>query len=250
MAEDSSNSNTRKSNNAAKESLTLSAALLSPINSLFEAQVQSARAFLNFILQMGFKDKVTETDIKKEKARLESLGEFRGEKKERLLELEKHVKAQVEYNKLRKKEDLSAEEKEEKAKLDRLLEDNDMKEDVWTMRFQYVDGQNQEHTIIIPALALVPVQPLAIKRASFDFFMSVESKYEQYIQNQPSRVGKEESPWFFIQPKRIRGKIDTNESNVKKAGINISVEVESTPIPQGLANLLTSLTQSGRITDE
>ena len=37
------------------ENITLSAALLAPINSIFEAQIHSARAFLNFILQMGFR---------------------------------------------------------------------------------------------------------------------------------------------------------------------------------------------------
>ncbi len=35
--------------------ISLSAALLAPINSIFEAQIHSARAFLNFILQMGFR---------------------------------------------------------------------------------------------------------------------------------------------------------------------------------------------------
>ena len=37
------------------DQISLSAALLAPINSIFEAQIHSARAFLNFILQMGFR---------------------------------------------------------------------------------------------------------------------------------------------------------------------------------------------------
>jgi len=45
------------------DSITLSAALLAPLNAIFEAQVHAARAFLNFVLQMGFRHKYSESEI-------------------------------------------------------------------------------------------------------------------------------------------------------------------------------------------
>lgn len=47
-----------------KNTLTLSQAILAPINSVLQAQVHSARSFVNLVLQMGFKHKpeAEETD--------------------------------------------------------------------------------------------------------------------------------------------------------------------------------------------
>ncbi|MBS0000283.1 MAG: hypothetical protein KFF73_14980, partial [Cyclobacteriaceae bacterium] len=47
--------------------ISLSSALLAPINSIFEAQIHAARAFLNFILQMGFRHQPSEAEIKADK---------------------------------------------------------------------------------------------------------------------------------------------------------------------------------------
>src|SRR5690606_12458636 len=44
--------------------VTLSEAFLAPLESIFKAQVHAARSFLSFILQMGFRHKYSEDDIK------------------------------------------------------------------------------------------------------------------------------------------------------------------------------------------
>lgn len=230
--------------NAKDQSITLSSALLAPINSLFEAQVQSARSFLSFILQLGFKERVTERDIIEEEERLEAEGHLDDAAREKIQTL----RNLIEYNKLRNKKDRSAQEEKNLKKLDASLEDLDMKDDVYMLRFQYEDGEGYEHTIKIPALALVPVQPLAIESATFDFYMNVESSFEKYETKQKSRTVRK-SPWEFIEPKRIKGNIGNKDNEKRTAGINIQVKLASAPVPAGLNNLLTSLTQSSRIED-
>ncbi len=282
--------------NSADETITLSSALLAPINSLFEAQVQSARSFLSFILQLGFKERVTQRDLDEEKERLEQqqskLEDDDITEKEdiekaiknienvrKLINFQKIIKEENvdealkqleeeetrlknlgmldnatvksienirEYITLKKDEKTPELEKKIQKKLDDLLIDLDMKEDVYTLRFQYLDGEGIEHTIVIPALALVPVRPLAIESATFDFFMTIESSDKNYETKQKSRAIRK-SPWEFIEPKRIKGKIVDIESKETHKGIKIHVAVGSAPIPAGLNNLLTSLTQSGRI---
>ena len=50
---------------ASNTDLTLSAALLAPLNTIFEAQVHAARSFLSFLLQMGFRHKYSESEIER-----------------------------------------------------------------------------------------------------------------------------------------------------------------------------------------
>jgi hypothetical protein len=50
---------------ASNTELTLSAALLAPLNTIFEAQVHAARSFLSFIYQMGFRHDYTDEQEKK-----------------------------------------------------------------------------------------------------------------------------------------------------------------------------------------
>lgn len=256
------------SNNAIDDKLTLSAALLAPINSLFEVQIQAGRALLNFILQIGFKDKYSKRDLEIEEARLMEYKEkglnVQGQKlgadeeqidfDEKLEDInyrKEILNTKERYYLLKNKPKLSSDEKEEYAKLIKKQADSGFLDEMYSMDFKYFDGENVEHKISVPALALVPVQPLAIKSASFDFFMSVDtSKYENYEQMQQSRSGDSVRPWMFIGPKRIKGTIGSEDSKKTSAGISIKVEVESTPIPQGLSNLLISLTQSTKIKND
>lgn len=256
---------TNKTANAANESLTLSAAILSPINSLFEAQVHSARAFLNFILQMGFGDTVSESELAEEQERIEQLlnnsedmevdeRQDLEQKRTRVTYLQNLLAQYTEYLDLKKKKDSGAElTAYEESRLDELkaldgeFENANLKEDIHTLKFKYQDGSGNTHTIIMPALALIPIQPLGITKATFDFNLAISRHTSNFNQHQPSRRGSPKRPWFFIQPKRIEGSIHSESSMQSQRGIKIHVEVASTPIPQGLSNLLTSLTQSGRI---
>jgi len=259
----------RNTTNAADKDLTLSAALLSPINSLFETQIHSARAFLNFVLQMGFIDKPSITDLENDIAKLTDLidrkvdetGKSASESdlndmawKKQRAEL---MKDYIDYQTLLKREKGGEElDFDDSVKLDNLkgreseFNAANLSEDVYNLKFQYKDGMGNEKEISIPALALVPVQPLGISKATFDFNMGVSNHRKDFNQQQSSRSGAKKRPWFFINPKRIEGKIQSQNDIQTQRGIKIHVEIDTTPIPQGLSNLLTSLTQSGRVEDK
>ena len=233
--------------NAVDDKLTLSAALLAPINSLFEVQIQAGRALLNFILQIGFKDKYSKNDIEEEKSKLKINSQNNAGQINLLNKKLEILDNREKYDTLKRKKNRTAKEDKDLENLIKKQEETGFLDEMHNIDFKYFDSDNNEHKIIVPALALVPVEPLAIKSASFDFFMSVESSFENYEQMQPNRTGDSFRPWMFIAPKRIKGVIGSEDSKKTNAGISIKVNFESTPIPQGLSNLLISLTQSSKI---
>lgn len=237
--------------NAADQNLTLSSAILAPLNSLFESQVHSARAFLSFVLQLGFKETISKEDLELERAKIASDrnldAKSKKEAEDKMNRIQQIIDAKTTHKKLQGIPNPTAAQQTQLRDTENLLEELDSLEDVYTVSFNYIDGDGNRHTIVIPALALIPVQPLAIKSASFDFFMSVEESHQNYETKQKGRVVRN-SPWEFISPRRLSGKIESQEAKTKKQGITVRVEVASAPIPAGLSGLLTSLTQSARIT--
>src|SRR5690242_11056455 len=88
--------------NTNDQELSLSAALLAPLNSIFEAQVQSARAFLNFILQMGFRHRYSEEEERELDAKIAAVqASTADEDKKRLAELQRIKNEIKDYNNAR-----------------------------------------------------------------------------------------------------------------------------------------------------
>ena len=197
--------------------LSLSAAMLAPLNAIFEAQVHAARAFLNFLLQMGFKHSY-EDDIS-----------FLKDKKKLTKDTEELKKIDQEIDRL------STRPQEEGEDL------SEMYEQVFT----YVDENNQKKSIRISNLALIPVRPLAVESANFKFSMSVEEVIE-HNQMRKSVLSDLPRPWYLIDPKEIKGKIQSGGSKAQSTAIEIEISVSSTPLPEGLADLLSSLTHSAK----
>ena len=244
-------------------SLNLSQALLAPLNAIFEAQIHSARTFLSFILQMGFRhiyskgDKKMNEDIvnnsqdplavEEAKAILDEIQDQDDAKKE-------IARIRERITELSEKETSNTLSVEENAELDQLK--GDLRSllskhgDLWTQSFQYVDDEGNEREIIIPNLALIPVKPLAVEDANFQFEMRVDSSDQDYNTLRSSAGGEVDRPWFLIKPRRVMGTIVPSESSEKSAGIKIEINVKSAPMPQGLSTLLISLTQTAKVVDK
>src|SRR5690606_20889609 len=126
------------------EPISLSSALLAPVNSIFETQIHAARAFLNFILQMGFRHKPSEQELKlsskedkeKEKKRKAAVEEMRK------LFLEKREKGSLSREKVARLQELSCE-----------------YGDLYQQKINYVDNTGNQFVINIPNLAMLPVKP-------------------------------------------------------------------------------------------
>lgn len=124
-----------------------------------------------------------------------------------------------------------------------------------------VDGKKQTLKVSIPALALVPVAPLAVESASFNLEMRVES-LEQHTQIQKSEdeavknetqygFNHEKRPWFLVtEPISIMGNLAPSGAERERPSANgvtiqIEIKVGKMPMPAGLNKLLTFMTESG-----
>lgn len=213
----------------ALEPISLSAALLAPINSIFEAQIHSARAFLNFILQMGFRHQPT-------KAELDGNENLQNEQK-KIDEGKENIKKL-----LKKRQQTGTLTKEEIADLKEL---NINYGDLYHQSIDFIDQNGNEIFLGIPNLALLPIKPLAIQEAEFSYEFSVASETDAYDQMGAALKKDQNRPWFLIkEPKSIRGSFITSKENSTERSIKINVKVGSTEIPYGLEKLLVHLTNS------
>ncbi|MTI23163.1 DUF2589 domain-containing protein [Fulvivirga sp. RKSG066] len=224
-----------KDSNADKsfEPITLSSALLAPVNSIFEAQIHAARAFLNFILQMGFRHKYDVELDELDDDKIEKNEKARREGKKRMREL---------FDK-KKDQGLSRKETNE------LRELSCKHGDLFQQMVEYVDDTGNQFVINIPNLALLPIKPLAITEGDFSYEFEVQSQNHDYKQmgaaynKSPDEEGKR--PWFLInEPKSIRGSFATRKEESSERSIKINVKVGNTEMPYGLEKLLTHLTNN------
>lgn len=220
--------------------LNLSEALLAPLNAIFEAQVHAARSFLSFILQMGFRHKYTPTEIKN----LEDDVKDKDANEKVLATIREEEKDRKEIKRLR---DLQRDGKITNQELDDLKLLLNKWDDLHSQDFVYIDDQGNENWVSIPNLALIPVKPLSIDTASFQFDMKINDTYENYNTIKGSAKADYERPWFLIQPKRLTGNIASKSASENQATISIQISIKSTEMPDGLNRLLTMMNESSRI---
>ncbi len=198
---------------AASTDISLSQALLAPLDAIFKAQVHSARSFINFLFQIGYPPK---PDDGKE--------------------------PQV----------TDAEPKEN---------------NLYQMSFSYgLDGERQK--ISIPILALVPISPIGVQSAEFEFDFFVRNFAKHMQLRKSERINEPEDPkWFLVDdPQSLRGTFapeapkiaqskasgkdkERNESFTQESQsrIKIKVNVGAIPQPAALEKLLATLGQMTRI---
>lgn len=197
---------------AAISTISLSQALLAPLDAIFQAQIHAARSFLNMLLQIGYPHEAVD-----EKGKVKAAGGA--------------------------------------------VADADDKHRPYNQEFYYdvdVDGNKEQHKVSIPALALVPVAPLAIEAATFKLEMRVDCTVPHtQIQDSESEAvsgetgfDKSKRPWFLVsKPVSIMGNVappkgDEAKSASQAPSISIEIKVGKTSMPSGLDKLLTFLTQS------
>jgi hypothetical protein len=215
------------------DSITLSAALLAPLNAIFEAQVHAARAFLSFVLQMGFRHEYTKEEIaelkkdpKKNKEAIDDIEEEKDDRK-RIATLEQQAS-------------LTAKEQNELLTLKVKWDDMRMQ------KFNYYDDKGNSSSYFIPNLAILPIKPLGVQNANFKFELNVKSFTEDFNQMGTVKGVSGARPWYLIKPKRITGEFGKSDSNERS--IKIEVNVGTTDMPYGLDKLLTALTNNVNVT--
>jgi hypothetical protein len=197
---------------AAQNPVSLSQALLAPLDAIFKAQIHAARSFLSLLLQIGYPHQPLDEEGRPK------IEEGTPRSQEFFYELE-------------------------------------------------VNGKKERRKVSIPALALVPVAPLAVEEASFSFEMRAEwvDYHGQMQDSQKDQVSKDaradtrKRPWFLVSdPISIRGTLAPSrprEPQTSQAStIQIQIKIARVSMPAGLDRLLTSLTQacavSGPLTEK
>ncbi|MCX7987019.1 MAG: DUF2589 domain-containing protein [Bacteroidales bacterium] len=127
-----------------------------------------------------------------------------------------------------------------------------------TFRIKQTNAEGKEETveIKIPSLSLVPIAPLGVESAEFEFDFRVEN-YHHHRQMQKSEedaLKKEEKfgihyrPWYLIDnPINFDGNVAPSakieESSSSGQTIKIKIKVSRQPTSAGLDKLLTSFNQ-------
>jgi len=206
---------------ASKAMVSLSQALLAPLDSIFKAQIHAARSFLNLLLQMGYAHRpVNDEGLPLKTAPAE------------------HAAGQP-----------TAE-----PPPDGTPYELDFYHDVT------IDHQRRRQKVTIPALALIPVAPLAVESADFKFEMEVKQirKHLQMQKSARDKVHKYDEgfdehyrPWFLIdQPISVEGHIAAPAAEGetgRAATIQIAVKVSRIKPSAGLDKLLTVLTETAKL---
>ncbi len=134
----------------------------------------------------------------------------------------------------------------------------------YTLDFRFTqDGEIQK--LSVPALALVPISPLAVESANFQLEMSARRvvRHTQIRQSQEEkardetqgqRLDRYNRPWFLVdKPVNIEGDIVCPEQGEAarhreaQSAIKININVKSIPLPAGLDKLLVSLSNMAQI---
>lgn len=207
---------------AAETLVSLSQAILAPLDALAKGQVHAARSFLNFLLQIGYPHRPLTAD----------------------------------------KDEIGT---EPSATTDDLAYQ-------MTFRLEQPGSTPQEQQVVefaIPALALVPMQPLGIESADYsielvireiDHHRQIQISEDANLQHEHPAAGvkpdptrkHEPRPWYLVSdPVSIRGTLSDPGDNSRKdrqASIKVNVKVARVPTPEGLAKLLTAMTQNVTVT--
>lgn len=192
--------------------ISLSQAILSPLDAIFKAQLHGARSFLNLLLQLGYRgneEKPGDEAVSKKKA--------------------DGTPFYVTFNSE-------------------------------TM----VDGKPKKFKVTVPALSLIPIQPIAINSAEYELELTVRSLFH-HSQTQRSRKADDtpetakDRPWYLVsEPVSIRGVLASSgepdiptdgmgkRERYRESAVKVKVHVEKAPVPAGLSKLLTSLTEMGQ----
>jgi len=121
-----------------------------------------------------------------------------------------------------------------------------------------VNGVPRQQKLSLPALALVPINPLAVESASFSFDLAVrEVGPHQQLKVSEADEAAQARPWYLVhEPVSILGALapagkapDEKGGADSETAMHIELKVGATKIPAGLDRLLTTLTQTATLED-
>lgn len=234
--------NTKQANASA---ISLSQAILAPLDAIFKAQIHAGRSYINMLWQMAYPH--IPVDDKGHQIKF----------KRSFVEEEKYVFERDDGTFFTLSEGGMPEAKEG------FVADEGKEIDLrspyqFPLNFKVEkDNKQQEYIMQVPAIAMIPTSPLGIEEASIKFSMSIENVTDhKQLQRAESRNHVSQSntsggsrPWYLVEePKSINGYINTKDAT--NSSIDIEIKLAKSPIPAALEKSLTVLTQSISVTEK
>lgn len=215
--------------------VSLSQAILAPLDAISKAQIHAARSFLNFVLQIGYPHRPWRGGAEDAQAGGAAEEDNRG--------------------------DAGAGEPMYAQRF------------VFEQAVSDAGGAPTRRTVevSVPTLALVPVQPLGIDKAQYDIELvishverhrqiqaSEQAALKREAPAQPAAGGGEGAaahqprPWYLVpDPISVRGTLSdpggAETGNQRQASVRVHVEVKSVDVPAGLSKLIGAMTQIASI---
>ena len=235
MANDSSNPNQNPSH------ITLSQAILAPVQSLLQAQTHAARSFLNLLLQTGFDHKGV-ANSGDQKSGTPSADGNSGDAAQ------------------------SARQKDKDAN------------GVYRLAFEQTrvnaKGEEETVTVSIPTIAAIPMHPLAIEEAEVEFSMRLgidkdgdgsdsyvraksfsnagqKAKQTQADGQEADKYDQSERPWFLVdQPVDLQGQISPKQGSSEQPEVSVKMKVSQVEAPEALRRFISNLNDFSTVETE
>lgn len=226
--------------------LSLSQAILAPLDAIFKAQIHAGRSYINMLWQMAYPHLPVDS-------------------KGRQIPFRDAYRADGSY--IYEDSDgflFTIDDAGNKQPAPYLSDEDKTKNRVnlfmpyqFPMSFQAMNGDElKEYVMQIPAIAMVPSTPLGIDEANINFEMAI-SRVEDHKQLRSSETknfsaasegdgySDTKRPWYLVdRPKSIVGNISSGSSSSTDSKIGITIKLTKSPVPAALEKSLTMLTQA------
>lgn len=231
MANDSSNPDQNPSH------ITLSQAILAPVQSLLQAQTHAARSFLNLLLQTGFDHKGVRNS-----------GDL---------------------------VDNASTDNNSQNSAPHSDKDNDgVYRLAFEQTRVNADGEEEKVTVSIPTIAAIPMHPLAIEEAEVEFSMRLgienngDTRGDAYVRaksfsnagqkarqtnrdGEPDKYDQNERPWFLVdQPVDLQGQISPKQGGSDQPEVSVKMKVSQVEAPEALRRFISNLSDFSTIETE
>jgi|GEM_PF-5626692 len=233
--------------------LSLSQAILAPLDAIFKAQIHAGRSYINMLWQMAYPHLPVDANgrqIPFKNAYKDPEGKYVFEDSDGNM-----FSLDDKGNKIAAAPLTTAYMTQNKADLHLPYQ--------FPISFQVQNGDEvKEYVMQVPAITMVPSSPLGIEEANVNFQMSINhvedhkqmksSEGQNYkASNDGDGFNESKRPWYLVErPKSIVGSISSGSTSSTDSKIDISIKLTKSPVPAALEKSLTMLTQAIFVKEE
>lgn len=240
------NADTESQSGGSEGELSLSQAVLAPLDAIFKAQIHAGRSYINMLWQMAY----PHLPVDSKGRQIPFRTAYKAEGSYIYEDFDGTLFTLDDAGNKQPSPAMSDEDKDA-SRVNLYMPYQ------FPMSFQAMNGdQLKEYVMQIPAIAMVPSTPLGIDEANITFEMAI-SRVEDHKQLRSSETknfaasrdgdgfSETKRPWYLVErPQSIVGNISSGSSSSTDSKIGITIKLTKSPVPAALEKSLTMLTQA------